>query len=252
MQTAHRMTEAPDFSPFADRYARGRPRYPAEMFAWLASLVDRRELAWDCGTGTGQAAVGLAEHFAHVVATDRSAEQLRHAAPHPRIEYRREPAESSGLAPGSADLTTAAAAVHWLDLEAFAAEVRRVTRPGGVLAVWTYHPARVSAPFEPLLARFYWRLKPWFAPQTDLVDAAYATLELPGAPIATPHFDVVVEWDLAELRDFLASFSGVQAYLRERGEDPVEEIAGELEDLWGGATARRRLHWPLAIRAQRL
>ena len=247
------MVGAPDFSPFADRYARGRPRYPAELFAWLAGVVDRHDLAWDCGTGNGQAALGLAEHFARVVATDRSSEQLRHATPHPRIEYREEPAELSGLADHSADLVTAAAAVHWLDLPAFGAEVRRVARPGAALAVWTYHPARVSAPLQEVLRRFYWDLlKPWFAPQTDLVDAGYATLELPGEPIAAPAFDVVVEWDLAELREFLASFSGVQAYLRERGEDPLELVAGELEAVWGEPRTRRVLRWPLSLRVQRL
>jgi SAM-dependent methyltransferase len=246
------MTQTPDFSLFADRYAQGRPRYPPALFAWLASRVDRHELAWDCGTGNGQAAVGLVDHFARVIATDRSAEQLRHAAPHPRIEYRAEPAELSGLADASVDLVTAAAAVHWLDLPAFAAEVRRVARPGGVLAVWTYHPARVSEPFEPVLSRFYWRLKPWFAGQTDLVDAAYTTLELPGTPIPAPAFEVVVEWTLAELRAFLTSFSGVQVYLGERGEDPLEWIAGELAELWGDPASRRRLSWPLALRAQRL
>jgi hypothetical protein len=245
--------DTPDFSPFADRYARGRPRYPAALFAWLAAQVERHDLAWDCGTGNGQAAVGVAEHFARVVATDRSAEQLRHATPHPRVVYRKEEAERSGLADGSTDLVTAAAAVHWLDVAAFGAEVRRVAHPGAVLAVWTYHPARVSAPLEAVLHHLYWDiLKPWFAPQTDLVDAGYATLDLPGEPIDAPPFAVEVEWELAQLRDFLASFSGVQAYLRERGEDPVTLVAQELGAAWGEPATRRVLRWPLALRAQRL
>lgn len=244
---------APDFSPFADRYARGRPRYPAALFAWLASQVDRHALAWDCGTGNGQAAVGLAEHFAAVVATDRSAEQLRHAAPHPRIDYQLAEGERSGLAEGSVDLATAAAAVHWLDVPAYLAEVRRVARPGAVLAVWTYHPARASEPLQEVLHHFYWdRLKPWFGPQTDLVDAGYATLDLPGEPLPVPELAIEVEWDLAQLRDFLTSFSGVQRYLRERGEDPLELIGDELAAAWGEPGRRRPLRWPLALRAQRL
>ena len=247
------MTEAPDFSPFADRYARGRPRYPAALFSWLASLVSRHELAWDCGTGNGQAAVGLVAHFARVVGTDSSAEQLRHAERHPHIDYHLAAAEGSGLEAASADLVTAAAAVHWLDVAAFGAEVQRVARPGAVLAVWTYHPARVSPPLEEVLRHLYWDLlKPWFAPQTDLVDAGYTTLELPGVPLEVPDFAVEVEWDLAQLRDFLASFSGVQRYLRERGEDPVLLVADELERVWGDPARRRTLRWPLALRAQRL
>jgi hypothetical protein len=247
------VTEAPDFSPFADSYARGRPRYPAALFDWLAAEVESHDLAWDCGTGNGQAAIGLATRFARVVATDRSAEQLRHATSHPRVEYRLEPAERSGLPDGSTDLVTAAAAVHWLDLPAFGAEVRRVARPGALLAVWTYHPARVSPPLEAVLGRLYWQLlKPWFAPQTALVDAGYATLELPGTPVPVPAFAVEVRWDLAQLRDFLGTFSGVQAYRRERGEDPLELVAAELEEAWGDPRRRRDLAWPLSLRAQRL
>ena len=41
----------PDFTPFAATYARARPRYPAELYDWLASLVERRDLAWDAATG---------------------------------------------------------------------------------------------------------------------------------------------------------------------------------------------------------
>lgn len=64
------MTGAPDFSPLARSYAAFRPAHPGELFAWLASVVLRRDLAWDTATGNGQAALGLAEHFERVVATD--------------------------------------------------------------------------------------------------------------------------------------------------------------------------------------
>jgi 2-polyprenyl-3-methyl-5-hydroxy-6-metoxy-1,4-benzoquinol methylase len=84
------------FSRVSAEYARFRPRYPRELFAWIASLVRRHRLAWDCATGNGQAAIGLAEDFAHVEATDASAEQLRHATPHPRVAYRLAPADTNG------------------------------------------------------------------------------------------------------------------------------------------------------------
>jgi SAM-dependent methyltransferase len=151
------------------------------------------------------------------------------------------------------DLAGAAAAAHWFDPPRFAAEVRRVVRPGGVLAVWTYHPARVSPPFDGLLHRYYYDfLKPWFAPETDHVDAAYETLALPGTPFPVPAFDLEVRWDFAQLRAFLSSFSGAQAYARERGEDPVETILAELVALWGDPASQHTLRWPLSLRAVRL
>src|SRR5574341_2011719 len=110
-------TNSPDYSPFARQYAESRPKYPAELFSYLAALVDRHHLAWDCATGNGQAALDLVKHFERVIATDVSAEQIRHAVPHPQIEYRVARAEQSGLEDQSVDLVTVASALHWFDLD---------------------------------------------------------------------------------------------------------------------------------------
>jgi len=71
---------ADHFSATAAAYATFRPRYPDALFEWLAAIAPSRECAWDCATGSGQAASGLARHFEQVVATDPSAAQLAHAA----------------------------------------------------------------------------------------------------------------------------------------------------------------------------
>lgn len=249
------MSEAapPDFSPFAARYARARPRYPAALFDWLAAQAPRRELAWDCATGNGQAALDLAARFARVVATDLSAEQLRQAPAHPRVEWRLAAAERSGLPDAAVDLVTVAAAVHWFDLPAFAAEAARVARPGAVLAVWTYHVGRVEPPFDQLFHRLYWEIvKPYFAPQTRLVDDGYATLALPGEELAAPAFRMRADWTLRQALDFVASWSGSQAYLAARGEEPARLVRDELARLWGDPERERPLVWPIHLRAVRL
>lgn len=51
------------FSTQAADYAAYRPHDPPELFASRAALAPARDLAWDCATGSGQAAVGLADHF---------------------------------------------------------------------------------------------------------------------------------------------------------------------------------------------
>ena len=89
---------SPDYSPFAAQYAQSRPGYPAELFSDLAALVPGRDLAWDGATGNGQAAVAVAEHFDRVIATDASAEQIRHAHRHPRVEYRVATSEAADAA----------------------------------------------------------------------------------------------------------------------------------------------------------
>ncbi len=81
------------FSEQAREYARYRPQYPSELFVYLASISPSRQLAWDCGTGNGQAAQELAKHFNRVIATDASSDQIVQAVPHERIDYRVERAE---------------------------------------------------------------------------------------------------------------------------------------------------------------
>lgn len=243
----------PDYSPFARQYARARPTYPVELFARLRSLVDRHELAWDCATGNGQAALGLADHFERVIATDISAEQIRQATPHARVEYRVAASEHSEIDDGSVDLVTVASAVHWFDLEAFSEEVRRVVRRGGVLAVWTYHVGYVDPPFDGLFLRLYREvLSEYFAEGARLVDDRYESLHLPGVPIRVEPFAMRADWTLERLLAFIASWSGTQRYIEVRGEDPVREIADDLRALWGPTEGVRTIRWPLFLRASRL
>jgi len=246
-------SDAPDFSPLAAAYARARPRYPDALYEWLASESPATELAWDCATGSGQAALGVAERFRRVVATDVSEEQIRHAHPHQRVEYRVARAESSGLPAGAVDLVTVAAAAHWFDLPAFGAEATRVLRPGGLLAVWSYHAGIVEAPFDRAFDRLYREvLKPYFAPGARLVDERYETLELPGTPVAAPRFEIVCRWTLEQTVDYIGSWSATASYRRASGEDPVDAIRGELESLFAAGPAERTLRLPIFLRVQRL
>ena len=59
------------FGDNADDYRAFRPDYPDALFAWLAAVAKEKRLAWDCGSGSGQAAVGLSRHFTRVLATDK-------------------------------------------------------------------------------------------------------------------------------------------------------------------------------------
>src|SRR5215470_9294046 len=85
------------FSKQAAGYATFRPRYPQRLFDYLGSIAPTRQVAWDCGTGNGQAAVGLASVFDRVIATDASERQIANARSHEIIEYRIAPAENSGI-----------------------------------------------------------------------------------------------------------------------------------------------------------
>ena len=77
-----------DQNTFAEQswsYASARPRYPMDLFRWISGQCESHRNAWDCATGNGQAAVALADYFAHVDATDISAAQIACALPHSGI-----------------------------------------------------------------------------------------------------------------------------------------------------------------------
>ena len=132
------------FSGHAGVYAQARPDYPPALFEWLARQCAGRGLVWDAGCGNGQASVALAAHFDRVVASDPSAAQIAQAGAHPHVEYRVEAAEAPSLPDASVDLVTVAQAYHWFDHERFHAQVRRVAKPGAVIAVWTYGLSTVT------------------------------------------------------------------------------------------------------------
>ncbi|MDT3705417.1 MAG: class I SAM-dependent methyltransferase [Thiobacillus sp.] len=238
------------FSSASDRYAAYRPDYPAALFAWLAGRCSGHDAAWDCATGSGQAALGLAPHFRQVIATDASAEQIGHAVPHPAIDYRVAPAEASGLPERSVDLVTVAQAAHWFDLPRFYTEVARVMKPGGVLALWGYGrivlPGDMDAPFR----RFYAEtIGPYWPPERALIDDAYRGLEFPFAELTPPTFQIEVEWSLYRLMDYLSTWSAVKRYQAARGHDPLPALMAELQPGWGEPGALRTLQWPLFLRA---
>jgi SAM-dependent methyltransferase len=253
------MTDFKDhFSSASDRYAAYRPDYPAALFAWLAGQRPRsgtsteRDTVWDCATGSGQAALGLAAHFRQVVATDASAEQIRHAALHPGIDYRVAPAESSGLDDRSVDLVTVAQAAHWFDLPRFYAEVTRVLKPGGVIALWGYGRMVLPGEMDALFQRFYAEtVGPYWPPERALIDDAYRRLDFPFSEIRAPAFHIEVEWTLPRLMAYLSTWSAVKRYQAECGCDPLPELMAELQPGWGDPDAALRLQWPLFLRVGR-
>jgi SAM-dependent methyltransferase len=246
------------FSGHAGAYARHRPRYPDELFAWLASVSPDRALAWDAGTGNGQVAVALAAHIDRVVATDASGDQLAHAVPHERVEYRNEPSDHGSLTSGSVDLITAGAAAHWFELEGFYREVKRVGKKRAVIALFSYGPRDFADAFtlrfgDPILHRFQEDILAGYWPERiRYVHDRYATIPFPFDEITVPPFAMTAEWNLRELLAFLDTWSASQRYLQERGTHATDAIEPNLARVWGDPATRRHFECPLFIRAGRV
>ena len=239
------------FSTRAAAYRHYRPGYPDALYALLAGRSPRCRLAWDCATGSGQVARGLAPRFAAVVATDASFSQLREAVWHPRIAYRVAQAESAPFAERSVDLVTVAQALHWFHIDAFFTEVRRVLVPGGLLAVWRYGLLSVSPPVDELIGYLYREvLGDYWPPERRLVESGYDGLKLPFERMAVPAFSMSAHWCLPQLLGYLGTWSAVRAYRRARGEDPLAALSKPLGAAWGNVPVRS-VQWPLTLQARR-
>jgi SAM-dependent methyltransferase len=246
------MTFKDHFSGHAGGYAAARPGYPAALFSWLAAQCTGRGLAWDAGCGNGQATVALAPHFGRVVGTDPSAPQIAQGEPRPNVEYRVEPAEAPSLDAASVDLVTVAQALHGFDLDRFHAAVRRVTRPGSVVAAWTYGLSNVDAAVDaPFLRLYEDLLGPYWPAERRHVENGYADLAFPFEPIPAPGFAMESDWTLAQYLAYLRTWSATQRYLRDVGQDPVALVEAEFARAWGDAQTTRRVRWPLRLRVGR-
>ncbi len=249
------MTPSADhFSGLAPSYASCRPRYPDELFDYLGEQVNRYDLAWDCGAGSGQATIPLARRFKRVIATDISPAMIHHAPRHPAVEYRVVPAEGSGLEPASADLVTVAQALHWLDIQTFYAEAVRVLVRGGVLAVWSYGRQYLDEPIlDGILRRFHDEVVgPYWPPERRHVEAGYRTLPFPFPELPGPALVMQETWSLAQLLGYVGTWSASQRFREAVGHDPVDHLREDLGRHWGDESLCRQIRWPLSLRAGRL
>lgn len=241
------------FSGVANRYADFRPRYPAALFDYLATLVPRDSVVWDCACGNGQATLDLAARFERVVATDASREQIASATSDPRIEYRVAPAEASGLPDQSVGLVTVAQAVHWFDCDRFYAEVERVLTPNGMIAVWAYGINTVEGDTANQLVQAFYTdtVGPYWPPERKLVEEGYRTISFPYAEITPPPFRMEAHWTLEQLLGYFSTWSATSRYKKATGRDPLGRLAADLGRVWGEADAPRQIVWPLTLRVGR-
>jgi ubiquinone/menaquinone biosynthesis C-methylase UbiE len=237
------------FSARAALYSQYRPGYPGALFHWVASLVARHDVVWDCATGSGQAATGLANYFTRVIATDASKKQISMAAPHPSIDYRVATAYESGLDDESVDAVTVAQAIHWLDHDRFYREAKRVMREDAAIVIWSYGDPVVDDPqlhdivhaFNRGTIERYWR------PERKVILAALKTIPFPFREIAAPPFTLEQSWTLAEFAGYMRTWSATAAFVEQNGVDPVAPVESRLRPMWGGG--KKSIRWPIYIRA---
>ena len=245
------MTFADHFSAVAKTYATYRPTYPPALVDLLAERAPHGT-AWDVGCGSGQLSVALAAKFPRVIATDPAAAQLAAAAHAPGVEYRRVPAEASGLPAASIALVVCAQSAHWFDWPAFLAEAARVAAPGALIALVSYGNCVIEgADINAIVARYYHDDVGAFWPHGRVhVENGYRDLNLPWPAVEAPPLAMTASWSRDELFGYLTTWSATQKRIEAIGPGALEIVQAALAARWPDGE-RRELHWPLTIKLAR-
>ena len=243
------MTFPDHFSTVAAQYAASRPKYPAELFAWLASIAPAHDLAWDAGCGSGQASVALAPLFSRVIASDASAQQIANAEPRANVTYMVAGEVNTALADRSVDCVTVAQAVHWFNRDVFFREVERVLVPGGLFAVWGYALANITPQIDDIVLPWYrGTLGPYWPPERAHVETHYRDIGFPYTPIEMPSLVMKSSWTREQFVGYLATWSAVKEYRLQTGLDPIVMMRDALGRVWADDTAHD-IRWPLTMLA---
>ncbi|MGD8371764.1 MAG: class I SAM-dependent methyltransferase [Syntrophobacterales bacterium] len=241
------------FSKQASEYTRYRPHYPGPLFQYLAELTIEHQLAWDCATGSGQAALGLTPYFDEIIATDASEKQITNAIAHRKITYLVSPAERTEIDSNAIDLIAVAQALHWFALDKFYGEVKRVLKTGGVIAAWSYGLLRISPPVDELLDKFYVDVVgPFWPPERKLVDDGYRSIPFPFQEFTSPAFSMEANWSLDHLLGYLGTWSSIQKFKEQNKANPLKGFARDLKQVWGRPEDEKRVRWPINMRVGRV
>ena len=239
------------FSEQASAYRNFRPEYPQELFEFVFSQLSAFDAAWDCGTGNGQVAVPLSQRFNKVIATDISEKQLANAEQQSNIEYRLLPAEKTDFEDNSFDLVTVAQAIHWFKFDAFYEEVRRVSKPGALLAVIGYGLLKTDTDIQTILEKFYaGTLAGYWDAERRYIDEHYQTIPFPFFEMEVPNFEMKYSWNREQFLGYLSTWSACKNFETKNGIDPIGTIRKDLEEAWG--KENRTIIFPTLFRLGRV
>ncbi|MGO1868238.1 MAG: class I SAM-dependent methyltransferase [Sphingobacteriaceae bacterium] len=237
------------FSKQASNYARFRPSYPHELYDFLNSLTPGHDLAWDCGTGNGQAAIHLADFFTRVHASDPNEAQIANAFVHESVHYKIERADQPDISDRSVDLITVAQAIHWFDIESFYAAAKRVMKPHGILAIWAYSLPQILPKIDKTILGFRRHtLGPYWPQELHLLDQEYTTISFPFREIEPPEFYIRKRLSLDDLIGHIRSWSATEQFIQQEGFDPMPELKRQLISQWGEQDELKIVSWKLMLR----
>jgi ubiquinone/menaquinone biosynthesis C-methylase UbiE len=240
-----------NFSTHSKEYSFSRPTYPDSLFEFLNTVTPQKNLAWDCATGNGQAAIGLSKYFKKVIASDASKNQIIHGFQRENIEYKVFTAENAELESDSVDIVTVAQGIHWFNFDKFYSNVKRLGKKDGIIVVWSYDLHKINPQIDKISNRLdvdgeilgrYWDR------EAKYVKEKYKTIDFPFKEISVPIFRTTLYWNMHQLWDYMKTWSSVKKYYSENKSDPLDLVKSEMKNLWGDELDKREVTWNINIR----
>ncbi len=221
----------------SSQYAKTRPQYPDALFEYISSLSLNHQAAWDCGTGNGQAALGLAKYFRRVQATDIDDQQLAQAYQAPGVHFSTQAAEFTQFNDSVFDLVNISQALHWFDLQSFWKELKRVSKPTAVVVAYGYQWTQVGEEIDQCVQTPFRRtIDPYISSKARLCSTGYRDLAPPFDCICAPDFAMLEHWTADQYVDYMASWSASKICLQVEGPSFIDNARAAAQALWGAET----------------
>ncbi|CAN5515004.1 class I SAM-dependent methyltransferase [soil metagenome] len=238
-----------NFSLQSKDYANFRPRYPEALYDFLYSNLHSFERALDVATGNGQVATELAKKFTTVYATDISKKQLAEAPQLSNVFYKAEAAEDASFPDHYFDLITVAQAIHWFDFDKFYTGVKRMLKPGGMVAVIGYGLISVNERVDLWLHHFYKNITgPYWDKERKYIDALYTTIPFPLTEITVPNLQITYSWSREQFIGYINTWSAVQHFIKATKSHPLSaHLMQRLNLLWPDDVLHK-ISFPLLLR----
>ncbi|WIM68153.1 class I SAM-dependent methyltransferase [Corynebacterium breve] len=226
-------------------YAESRPTYPPELGPLLAAQAPRSAVALDVGCGTGQLTEILTDEFATTIGTDISLSQVR--AARGTALYTVADASSLPLKDHSVDLVTVAQAAHWIEVEPFYEEVRRVATPGALIALISYGLCIIDdAETDRIFQEFYaGEFHDFWDPRRIHVETGLSRLPFPFERVAINSPDIIKSMTVHDFLGYVETWSASTSARKDGHGYLLDRFAENLELVWGSVT--RQVRWPVTV-----
>ena len=237
------------FSKQASLYAKYRPGYPKELIEYIISRTSGSEMAWDCATGNGQAALLLSPYFKKIFATDISEKQITEAVGHAGISYTLANEETTSFADDTFDLITVAQAYHWFHFDGFFHEATRVGKPGSTVAIWCYGllNSKDETLHKMIRGFYYHKIGKYWDAERRYVDEEYKTIPFNFVDQDAADFHEGVQWTLDDLIGYFNTWSSLQHFIKANNYNAATEFGKELKTVWNDGS-KKDFSFPLFLR----